>query len=212
MTVDTSALTRFASRAGVQAKAAKKEWAPPTLERFHHGNVLAFDQSLSATGAVALSCRPDGLHVVESTTLRTKRPGAEAGKEGPQEAVQRAYALRWLVRGFLERYAYGWVVVNEAPPTGGNKLERPESSLMAAQVIHFEALDFTYQLAPMIAIGHHKQVTGGDAKAKKPAHHAVLKAWAPSVVRGFEKVTNSDERDALSVGLTYLLENERKEQ
>lgn len=200
------------AEASPAARKSKPAWAPPTLGHFRPGMLLCFDQSLSATGFVVLSREVGRITIHESRTLRTRRPDSDESKEGPAEWLLRAKTLRSLMYDALYPFSIapqsGWAVVNEAPPTGGNKLDRPESSLMAATVLHMVVADLGLPMLPMVGVYTHKRLTCGVHNAKKKDHHAVLNTYCPNLVHGWSKVTNPDERDSASVGLAALLRPE----
>lgn len=168
-------------------------WATPVF--FASGHVLAFDQSLSATGWVRLWSSPDsGLRVLAAGSVLLHAKDFPAGSEG---SLRKAVDLHGRMAGVCKDWLWPeTVLVHEAPPAGG-AMSRPESSLMAALSLRLAA-----GREPVVVQNQHsKKVLVNNANATKKQWHTALDAIS---IEGRNLVRNEGERDALCLALTYL--------
>lgn len=191
-----------------QAK-GKIEWQPPVLGDFKLGRILAFDQSLSGCAAVALIRREDELLVYAAQMFKTSHFQEGGHEENIRKGMQLTdHIANWL-HGMHIRPPE-WTVVHEAPPIGGGKLMRPESSLLASFAVRVAAKQFQLPIAPMVSKQAHAKFICGNAKADKTTHHAALMELAAEWgVTNLGVVSNADKRDAFSIGLHWLARGKR---
>lgn len=209
MTINTDKLEALAGRRTAKVKAP---WVPPTAKDFRHGFVLAFDQSLAATGFVWLAAtrnEQDGplkIEVKDADVLKTV--DTAEGKGGHEENLRRAEEqyknFKTLLASFSPSRAVA-VVVREMPPNGGGRLMRPESSLLSALALQLAIRETDFATAPPIAPATWRKLVCGKGNATKEQAHQVLGTWAPSLVEGYVRyITNEAKRDALCLALTAL--------
>lgn len=197
-------LEAMARRVREGDKASTKQWRMPEPDDFFHGCVMAFDQSLSATGVVVLvNDGVEGLRVLWAGTVRTK---TTEGLGGHEENLERALDIRHRYTEVLNnRWIKDMSVVHEMVPVGG-PLRSPESSLLAAVALRIAAEDLGCPLEPSVAPKRHRKAICGNANAKKPEAHRALTNLATLLpIGGYSLVTNEATRDALAIGLTHLL-------
>ena len=184
-------------------KPVKDAWKPPLNAELSYRTLLAFDPSLAATGAVALSSTPDGVTVHEAWKFLNPNVGEVTGNE---ENFRKAMELtrnltQWRRR--IRTDVTAWGFIHEAPPVGGGRIRHPESALLASLAIRQSLWE--HECLPMMPPQRHKFYFCGNAKAHKKEHHEALMrvatAWG---VKGLELIKNEATRDALSVGLTFL--------
>lgn len=200
--VNTAKLSEF--RDGAK-KTKKKVWTAPVIDQFRAGQIIAWDQSLSACGMVALWCtKPeDGrtvLHINSAETFRMQT--AIGGHEGN---FQRTLALSDEIGRWMEDrdFGGGWEVVHEAPPSGGGTMRHPESSILASVAVRQGTR--RYKLNPMVSRQSHARFACGNGNATKKDHHAALMKLAEDLEIGnLHLITNEAKRDALSVALHWL--------
>jgi hypothetical protein len=188
-------------------KSGPEPWRPPVLGDFPDGEVVAIDQSLTHTGLVHLRRDEHGLRVLQADTIRQK---ATEGLTGYEESLAQAMALQDLLGVRLDH----WIgmkdvpVVYEAVPFGGH-LRSPESSLLAALVVRHVVAGLALVCVPPVAGKTHKKVVCGNGNAdKRQAHAGLLRLSTDLPIEGCGVVTNEHTRDALSVGLAYLLRDD----
>jgi Holliday junction resolvasome RuvABC endonuclease subunit len=180
-----------------------KLWEPMERDHLAHGNVLAFDPSLSSTGMVALAHDAQGLRVLASETLRGEASEELTGWElvhAQAADLHNKFVAAMVLRG------HRWVVVHEAPPTGGGIAHsNPESTILAGTAVRYAAAHVGLRLLPMISPQAHKKATVGQANADKKTHHRNLRQYLPRLeIENIGMVTNEGQRDALSIALTAL--------
>lgn len=188
-------------RTGGEVKAAKTKkttWEPLDLRDLQPGTYLACDQSLGATGLVLFEVMPERDRW--SVHMAQKLDGG--GNANWEEALSSAARLQALMVGWIHSWVIGtdWgdvKAVHEAPPIGGGRIMRPESSLLGAFAFR-NAIGFP--LLPMVRRQDHAKLICGNANAKKPIEHASLKQLFPQIT-GSELITNEAHRDALCVAL-----------
>lgn len=170
------------------------------------GRVIAIDQSLSATGLVAMEHGADGyLGVIAAETL--KGLAVDDGATGWEKVLQQATNLYEQLIEVLGDYdpPLGWTVVHEAPPMGGGSIRAPESSVLGSAAVRMAAADCGLTCS-LIRAQDHKRITVGLPNASKIEHHALLMPWAETIgVKALDRVTNEAKRDALSIALAYLI-------
>jgi hypothetical protein len=206
-------------RKQVRASAKKTEtWVRPGRESVGVGRVLAFDQSLGATGFVAIQHVDGVLEVRQALTLR-----GVAAQDLSSHAKTLAEFLdleHKLVETLLPYVVSGqsWEVAYEAPPMDTAGMRRSESSLLAAAALISAARAVDLPVLPYVAAQHHRKVIAGRTTFKQPGeitltpiqakarYHADLRATAESVGLDMHLVTNEGQRDATAIGLTVLLD------
>lgn len=177
-------------------------WRAPRASDFDYGYILAFDQSLSACGAVALSSSEEGL-VIEAAH---KFPAFEVNETGNEASFLKAVLLThaitdWrLAEGFT---AVRWAFVHEAPPVGGGRIREPESALLSGMSVRLSLNQFRCE--GMVTPAQHKKFICGNAKADKKEQHAALAELAITLpIINYHLITNEAKRDALCIALHYL--------
>lgn len=204
MTLNLTGLQQVADR----KRSGKVAWQPPSIEEWSHLGehaILAFDQSLAATGFVHLSVSAlGGLFVADAVTFRTT---ATEGKGGHEENLDRALIQYRSFKSLLSDYRSrgGYTVVHEMVPVGGGKLNRPESSLLAAHSLRTAVAELELELAPSVAVREHRKAVCGNPSADKREAHAVLAQLAEELdILNYKSITNDNTRDALCVALACL--------
>lgn len=169
-------------------------------------SVLAFDQSLTSTGAVLVVRDSLMVRVDYSVTLR----GGETEAKGFVHDYRRAIAIERQVR---QRVA--WVraqqamigrlmVVHETPPVGSKRLPGAGSSSKAAGQAVWSACD-EFGIEPvMLNSQQAKKWVCGNHKADKAEAHAALRQHVFPWLVGSKKITNEHERDAVLLALLAL--------
>lgn len=205
MTLDLTDLERFANDDAPapvvrKGKGTEKTWHSPEVHEFVDCSVLAFDPSLTATGAVCLWINAGRIEVRQAWSF-----GADSGSEGWENVLRSGEELeRQFDRLFQGRPHQR--VVHESPAQGGGKFLKPELTLTACYALRVAARARGFQIAPMIAPQTHKRLICGNGNAKKPVEHAALAALAESLpIVGYDQITNEAKRDALCVGLAHSL-------
>lgn len=181
----------------------KGAWRGPRLEDFAYRDLIAFDQSLTATGVVVVSSTRQGIVIREAH----KFPNPAVGEvQGNEEHFRKGIALirnitHW--RHNCETDISGWEYVHEAPPIGGGRIRHPESALLGGLAVR--ASMWGHDCLGMVSPAAHKKYICGNAKADKVEEHQELKAIAHFLdFHGFDLITNEAKRDALCIALTYL--------
>lgn len=191
-------LTRF--RLG---DAPEPQFEPPPAREivFQHGEVVAFDQSIANTGWVHLVSGQQGVHVRECGSLAVPPDGFPKGHEG---TLLRADTLGLMVDDVLRRLPVT-TVVHETPPIATGRMARPESSLVSAAIIRQIARRHGHEVV-MVSNQHSKKVLVDNGNATKPEWHRALERlpWHHTGSRP----TNEGQRDAMCLGLTWLIEKE----
>lgn len=183
------------------AKAPKAGPKPLTVEDLGEGQVLAFDQSLTATGWVWLGCdRPRGLNVLDAGSWSTKTVGKDVATSltrGREIFTQARMLLRFA------RQCNNVQIVHETPPNPAVVKGNGISSLIAAEALWCaaEAEGMTFE---MIGAQSAKKLVTGTAKSEKKEAHDALVATVFPWLHGREQITNEAKRDALLVGLHKL--------
>lgn len=192
---------------------AKEPWRPLTPDRLRTGVVLAFDQTIRNTGWCMVTRDAVSAVVVASGTCRT-RP---AGLKGWAETLAGAEAVCDKIAGVLDAYRWydGVEVVHEAPPTGGGRLARPESTLLAALGVRRAAAAVGLPVT-MLANQSAKRllVDCVDGRVEPGPGQVkigdVTKAMVAEALRGLtwlydrERLGNEHERDAGALALLHL--------
>lgn len=185
----------------------RETWRPPQIADLSDEVVIAFDQSLNATAAMCAHRTGDTFAVRSVTMFKgTAAPGAS----GIEEELQKGTSLYHQYLQFLMRmkgfHRDEMVVVHESPPVGATNLRAVESSLLAAQALRLAADRLDIPVAPMVMIQRHKKAICGNGQADKAeAHRALAQLAEEWPIRGYERVSNADKRDALCVAIAHLL-------
>lgn len=187
-------LADFADPGHTPARVAKLVEVPTLTQR--PLNVLAFDQTIAKTGwayvifiAGSPILKATGTIVQEAT-----------GIKGYEDYLVRAMTLRREINAVYQRVATATLlnldVVHEAPPMGGGKLNKPESSLTAAVVVRL-----TCPGATSVHARHARKVLTGNVNAdKKQVREALFRYW-PSFAE--IKPMNYDISDAIALAITH---------
>lgn len=185
-------LSRF-SVDGEAVKKTSKGWSLKPIESHFTGRILAFDQSLSATGWVMLDCAGGRLTIQAVGMITTG-----SSNKGTLGSLERADEIGDKAERIIES-AVPDMIAHETPPSGGGRLMRPEASLMAAVAIRRAAARFMVQHISMQHAQSGKARFTGQRGADKKDVHAVLRSMLPEI-EGF-KPNNDNTRDALIVGV-----------
>jgi hypothetical protein len=176
----------------------------PTPQRGHHfvfrGHLLSFDQSLAHTGWVYLDftypdANPEATHgVVIRAHGDLKSP---IKLDGHEANLERAVALIYEYRQVLMNTMV-FNIVHELPPTA-NRMQRPESSLLAALALHY-ACDVDVYKVHMISAQKAKTIWTGNPNASKPMIKEHLLDWWPELEA---ERYSADVMDAIANGLAW---------
>ncbi len=208
MPIDTSGLESLSQR---RVQKIKDVWVHPTREDFRPGYILAFDQSLAATGFVLLEGVRDKhdrleLSIKESEVIKTV--DSAEGKGGHAENLRRAhdqYRNYFTLLKSFSVYRGHARIAYESPPDGGGRIMRPESSLLAALALRIATEEATFAPGITVASATHRKLVCGRGNVTKKVAHTGLALWAPALVNGYTKhITNEALRDALSIALCAL--------
>lgn len=187
------------------AKATKPEWVPPTRDDLADGHVIAIDQSLAHTGIVSVINHQGFFRVIQAESWKIDSDGAV----GHEDSLRRAVLLSTVLREFFQEHRNpAWVIRHELPlPLNNPKINRPESSLVAATAVRVVAAELSIPIAEMMGAQTHKRITCGKANADKIEHHAALAYLASDLgIGGWELVTNEAKRDAASIAIAHLFQ------
>jgi hypothetical protein len=184
-------------------KTRKPEWTPLDLQTLHPGVYLAADPSLTATGLVLFQVTPE----LKSYVHIAQKLGAESGDKGWETTLTQATQLKaqldhWINHWVGELYGRWELIhaVHEAPPSGGGKIMRPESSALGG--FAFRLATIGMHRLPMVQRQTHAKLICGNGNAIKRVEHESLKGLLPLIPGSEEFVTNEATRDALCVALT----------
>jgi hypothetical protein len=202
----TTALARFAKLADMEEPAVVEDPRVTEADLPRGLLVLAFDQSIRATGWTVISthCR-QGAEVVLASSQLTKTPEQRGWESTLADATTLALKLRDLLHHLKADLAFPIdQVVHELPIAGrlkGGKPKRPESSALAALGVRLVAHDFGLPLTALAAQSAKRLVTGDIRSEKREAHTALAQLpW----LQGQDKLTNEGKRDAALLGLLWL--------
>lgn len=200
MSVDLSSLDRL--KTGGKRKSKRKEWRPLELAMLDSDSVLAFDQTLGATGWLDFTVAGDAalVHVSGKFGTESEATGHEGTLDRGVEAWQRFGEILDAVAPVQVAY--------EAPPVGG-RIRAPESSQMAALALRIACQERqipTHIVYPRSA----KWLICGNASADKKEAHAALAEFAERVgISSYRAwITNEAKRDAMLVALYHLSRQE----
>lgn len=164
--------------------------------------ILAFDQTLGNTGWVWLQVWQDGTPEVAMTGTCTP-PTVDKKVKGHELNLLRSVALQQEMLVLIDSMSHALdIVLHETPPVG-NRMARPESSLLAAHCIAYAC---NLRGVPRLSVGAQraKSVVCGNGNAKKAEAHAALRKRYATSIEEFDQVTNEHQRDALMLALVYL--------
>lgn len=199
--MDLSTLQVFA-----QGDAPAPVYAPASV-LLRTGNVLAFDQSFTATGWVHLGSQPGKVEIYDSGTIAT----AKGTKRGGEQDLDRAQELFREAAQVIYRCSPA-TVLYEVPPKGAG-VRHPEVSLLCALAIRLAASDGTPYEAALSGSGYEvasyhaktgKKLVTGNANADKKAAHAAMAEHFGWITGYAKHTTNEAKRDALLVALSHL--------
>lgn len=207
MSIDLDAV-RAAGRRAAEMPAAPPQGAPGVITRASFGGALvgALDQSLGGCALVVLDATGPTLDVMRARMFKTDPGDLDSGTEANYERAAQLGAQLDEEFTKLASSFPGIEIVHEAPPVGGGKFVRPESSLMAGREVRRAARTAGLRFAGMIAPQAHKRALFGDHTTPKTVVRARLPGLFASVGgTGYNLVVNEDERDALCLALAHLL-------
>lgn len=195
----------FGALAGINTLDPKKAWEPPTLETFGSGNVLAFDQSLTATGWVHVASYSGVVGIVASGTESPKIEGFRGYEQDLRRGVYLFTRLHKVLAGHLGPET---LLAHEHPPMGKVK-GGGTSSLMSALSLRIVCWEFGREVV-MLGAQPAKKLICGNANADKKTAHAALALHLAQHIEGYaEHITNEAKRDALMVALLRLHKEKR---
>lgn len=157
-------------------------------------HLLVFDQTLSSTGWVWVRSDIDGLKLIDHGTIKT----APLEKEGHMANLQRSPLVYSQVLDLA--YRFDRVVdflIHEMPPVGRPGMHRPESSLMAATVIHIVGSRLGIPVTAVSAQSAKRTLTGFANAPKNVVAEAIRDLW-PDM-----KLPNEHVRDAWALAWQY---------
>lgn len=179
----------------------KPGWQPPIPADFGEGRVLAFDQSLTATGWVKVISEGGTITVTSaskfSDTHAEEKNSIETQLRRGVDVFERAYLVVDTAK------VSGFALVHESPPNPAQVKGGGYGSLLAAQAIRIAAALAEMKIE-MLGAQPGKKLVCGNHNAKKTEAHAALKTHCFPWIRGSEHVTNEATRDALIVALLWL--------
>lgn len=196
MSLDFSGLGDLAQRS---AKAAKPGWEPLTQADLGAGQVLFFDQSLTATGWVKVVSWPGHTQVTEAGKIKVPT-GDNSVETMLRRGVEIFEQTVVLIDGAI---GMGYSVAHESPPNPAQVKGGGYGSLMSAQSVRNAAALMQVEIV-MLGAQPAKKIICGSAKADKIEAHAALKQHCFPWIEGSEKVTNEATRDALMGALLWL--------
>lgn len=169
---------------------AKKAWSQAPYSPLPR-TVLAFDQSLSATGwAVLTETGP-----VRAGVIRTD---PQKGNEGTlSRAVEIAREAEWLMRQY---HGAGATIVHEAPPATYRGMHRGEASLVAATAIRIAADRGSRRLVMISAQAAKRRMTGDANAPKARVKEAVTEMFGDLGLKPW----NEHVRDAVILGVLAM--------
>jgi len=197
MSLDFSGLGDLAQRS---TKAAKPGWQPLIQADLGAGQVLFFDQSLTATGWVKVASIPGMTTVVEAGKIKVP--------DGPNEVetmLRRGVAVfEQSVVLIDQALTEGYSVAHESPPNPKQVRGGGYGSLMSAQAVRNAAALMQAEIT-MLGAQPAKKIVCGKATADKIVAHAALTEHCFPWINGARSwVTNEATRDALMGALLWL--------
>lgn len=197
MSLDFSGLSDL-----VKQPEGKSGWQPLTPQDLGHGSVLCFDQSLTATGCVVLQHNFPGSNPV--VHLASQWSSMYEGKDvltSLTRGVEVFSQARQMMQLAKQMRLAG--IVHESPPNPAAVKGGGYSSLLAAQAL-WCAAEAEGVGVEMLGAQPAKKLVCGNANAKKPEAHKVLKESVLPWIVNSKVITNEATRDALLIGLLWL--------
>jgi hypothetical protein len=211
--VNTEALESFSAKKAP----SKTAWHPPEITDFQYRyarTVMAFDPSLRACGAVALTITSVRGMPIIAVHAGKKFVTADHAMGGFEESLRKTLELSeqigpWILNEMRGFHLAGIEFVHEGPPVGGGKLIRPEAALLGGAALRFALTPLNLTVEPMIQPQTHKRLWCGPRSKNqtitKKEHHDAMMARAQELgVLGLDKITNEATRDAFSVACMHL--------
>lgn len=211
--MNTEALESF----GAKKAPSKAAWRPPEITDFQYRwarTVMAFDPSLRACGAVALTLA--SVRGVPTIMVLAAKKFSLVDHEmgGFEESLRKTLELAeqvgpWILTEMRGNHVAGIEFVHEGPPVGGGKVIRPEAALLGGAAVRFALAPMNLTVEPMIQPQTHKRLWCGprpkNQTITKKEHHDTMMARAGELgVLGLDKITNEATRDAFSVACMQL--------
>ena len=165
------------------------------------GKVLAFDQSLTATGWVAVT---SGNGIVDVTRAGTVADGWTDMPKGVERDLRRGVAV-FEQSLLLVEWArdHGYRLSHESPPNPSQVKGGGTGSLMGAVAVRSAVAVYDRHIE-MLGAQPAKKIVCGNGNADKKAAHAALKEYCFTWIGGSDLVTNEATRDALMNALLWL--------
>jgi Holliday junction resolvasome RuvABC endonuclease subunit len=162
------------------------------------GRVLAVDQTLNSAGWAMLDSRAGIVHVREVGVV-----AGMSDQTGHAQTLEQGAGIFEEFRRLIERVRPDYIV-HEYPPVvrPGLKMQRPESSLVAANSLRNAALLTGTTVLPMVNAQQVKRRFTGNTKATKKELGDAVMALDPSL--GDLKPMNEHVRDAIALGWAAL--------
>ena len=182
--------------------AKPKVWAPPSREQLPlNAKLLAVDQSLSATGAVAMMTHGGWPVVVHAAKIAGV--SEEVGNEGN---LQKAESLEEEFEALLDFWEIdsSWRFIHEGVPPA-KRLYRPESSLLAAYATRRIARGRRMIQLPSADPRAHALLMTGDANASKARRRREFPWITERLSLDMSDIRNEATRDGCSVALYGLI-------
>lgn len=181
-------LERFA--AGAKPEPEPTLWTPkPVWE----GQIVAFDQTMSATGWACVHADATGDVTVHKTGMCVTDT---LGIKGYGDYMERVALLRRQIRQALRDTPTA--VGHEEPPMGGGKMNNPDSSLVAGAIVRCVADERDLPVV-MVHAKHAKKVITGNGNADKKLVRQHLERALPSM-KGL-KPMNYNVSDAIAIAV-----------
>lgn len=199
----TKVVHRMRDLSTLQAFAAKEGAASVALDHqtqtigFPDADILAFDQTVSATGWVHLVCRGNRLEVKDKGSIAKPVGGNLGSNLVLLDAAEKMFFEFHRIIGDRR-----WTcIAHELPPVGRTVKGSGSSSLVAATALRCAVRNSTGAPVQVIAAQTWKKAMAGNAKAEKiEAYNGLVNRFAPSG----DLPTNEGQRDALCIAVTAL--------
>lgn len=176
-----------------------KGWAPLTPADLGQGRVLAFDQSLTACGWVAVESVAGRIEVIGADKVPDPYADDPKGVERDLKRSVHVFRQALAVIDILRDYA----LAHESPPNPSQVKGGGTGSLMGAVAVRAAAAVHNRPIE-MLGAQPGKKIVCGSGTATKAEAHRALKEHCFPWIRGSEAVTNEATRDALMVALLWL--------
>jgi hypothetical protein len=198
MSPDFTGLTDLAAKSPIKVA---KGWEPLTPADLGDGMVLAFDQSITACGYVALV--KVGSLVTVTKSVKISDPYAKDPKGVERDLKRSVHVFEQAVAVIDWAVGQGYDLSHESPPNPSQVKGGGTGSLMGAVAVRAAAAVLNRPIE-MLGAQPAKKIVCGSANADKPTAHAALREHVFPWLVFNEMVTNEAQRDALMNGLLWL--------